>query len=125
MFAMANADGHLTNDELAELVTMKDIFPNYSEADIIALYKEYKGKFRGAGFNELCNVMIPQIPQELHMGVLSILADTATVDFDMDMREGSLISIAANMMGISDVAVKTLLLASLSKKLLIDTAADQ
>jgi uncharacterized tellurite resistance protein B-like protein len=122
MFAMAEADGKITNDELVSLVTMKDLFRDYDEADVMALYHEYRSRFANIGFSEICNVMVRQIQPELHMGALSYLADAATVDFDVDIKEGSFISIAANAMGISDTAVKTLLLSSLSKKLMQDIA---
>ena len=52
------------------------------------------------------------------MATLSLLADVAVVDFDVDIQESSLISLAANAMNINETSVKTLLLASLSKKLL-------
>jgi hypothetical protein len=58
------------------------------------------------------------------MGTLSILADMATIDFDVSMQEGSFIAIAAATMGISDIAVKTLLLTSLSRKLLLQTGEE-
>jgi uncharacterized tellurite resistance protein B-like protein len=124
MFAMAEADATINNDELIAVITMKDVFRGYSEADIMELYREYKNRFADAGFAGICNVMVRQIPSELHMGTLSILADMATIDFDVSMQEGSFISIAAATMGISDIAVKTLLLTSLSRKLLLQTGEE-
>lgn len=119
MFAVAEADDHLRDDELISIVTMKEIFKGYTEQDIITLYKEYKVRFEDKTFTDTAYIMAKQIPAELHMGVLSILADVILLDFNIDMKEGSFISIVANTMGISDVAVKTLLLTSLSKKLLM------
>jgi uncharacterized tellurite resistance protein B-like protein len=124
MFAMAEADATINNDELIAVITMKDVFRGYSEADIMELYREYKSRFADTGFAGICNVMVRQIPSELHMGTLSILADMATIDFDVSMQEGSFIAIAAATMGISDIAVKTLLLTSLSRKLLLQTGEE-
>lgn len=119
MFAVAEADDHLRDDELISIVTMKEIFKGYTEQDIVTLYKEYKVRFKDKTFSDTAYIMTKHIPPELHMGVLSILADVILLDFNIDMKEGSFISIVANTMGISDVAVKTLLLTSLSKKLLM------
>jgi uncharacterized tellurite resistance protein B-like protein len=120
MFAVVDADKKLDNDELVECITMKDVFNGYSEQQIIALYNEYKKRFSDKGFSETAAIFVQQIPAELHMATLSIMADIAVIDFDVDMQEGSFISIVANAMGIAEVSVKTLLLAALSKKLLMD-----
>ena len=120
MFAMADADKTMNNDELVECVTMKDIFSIYTEQQIVALYSEYKKRFSDKGFNEIAQVFVPQIQPELYMAVLSFLADVAVIDFDVDIKEGSFISIVAHTMGISETAVKTILLTSLSKKLLFN-----
>lgn len=124
MFTMAEADTHLSNEELITVVTMKDVFTDYTEQDIITLYREYKVRFEGKGFAEICNVMVRQIPEELYMGTLSVLADVAVTDFNIDLKEGSFISIVASAMGISDVSTKTLLLASLSKKLMVNAGSE-
>ncbi|MCB9044772.1 MAG: hypothetical protein H6550_01410 [Chitinophagales bacterium] len=124
MFGVAEADDHLREDELISIVTMKEVFKGYSEVDIINLYKEYKVRFEDKPFTETAYIMAKQIPAELYMGTLSILADIIVLDFNIDIKEGSFISIVANTMGISDVAVKTLLLASLSKKLLMTTGKE-
>lgn len=118
MFAMAEADGKFSDIELIEIVTMKDVFRGYSEQSIVAIYKDYKANFAEKGFAEICDIMVTHIPNELHMATLSLMSDIAVTDFDVDIQESSLISIAANAMGIHETAVKTLLLASLSKKLL-------
>lgn len=120
MFAMAEADTQLSNDELIACITMKDIFPGYTEQDIISYYNEYKKRFADKGFSETAHIFVKQIPPELHMATLSIIADVAVTNFHMDIKEGSFMSIVANAMGVTDVAVKTLLLASLSKKLLMN-----
>lgn len=124
MFGMAEADGSMRDDELISIVTMKEIFKGYSEHDIVVLYKEYKERFSDKNFTEIAYIMASQIPAELYMGTLSVLADIIALDFNIDMKEGSFISIVANVMGISDTAVKTLLLASLSKKLLMDVGRE-
>lgn len=124
MFGMAEADGHMRDDELISIVTMKEIFKGYAEHDIVVLYKEYKSRFSDKNFTEIAYIMASQIPPELYMGTLSIMADIIALNFDVDMREGSFISIVANVMGVSDVAVKTLLLASLSKKLLMNVGQE-
>lgn len=120
MFAVAEADGHMREDELISIVTMKEVFKGYSEQDIVALYHEYKSRFEDKNYTEIAYIMAKQIPEELFMGVLSVLADIIVLDFNVDMKEGSIISIIANTMGISDIAVKTLLVASLSKKLMMN-----
>lgn len=124
MFGMAEADGQIRDDELISIVTMKEIFKGYSEHDIVVLYKEYRERFSSKNFTEISYIMVSQIPAELYMGTLSALADIIALNFNIDMKEGSFISIVANTMGISDVAVKTLLLASLSKKLLMDVGKE-
>lgn len=124
MFGMAEADGQIRDDELISIVTMKEIFKGYSEHDIVVLYKEYRERFSEKNFTEISYIMVSQIPAELYMGTLSVLADIIALNFNIDMKEGSFISIVANTMGISDVAVKTLLLASLSKKLLMDVGKE-
>lgn len=124
MFGMAEADGRMRDDELISIVTMKEIFKGYSEHDIVVLYKEYKERFSDKNFTEIAYIMASQIPAELYMGTLSVLADIIALDFNIDIKEGSFISIVANVMGVSDVAVKTLLLASLSKKLLMDVGRE-
>ncbi len=124
LFAMAEADGNVSAEEMSEILTMKEAFNGYSEHNIVALFDEYRQRFSDKSFTEISNVMVSQIPEELFMGTLSIMADIAVVDFDVNLKEGSLISIVANAMGITDVAVKTLLLASLSKKLML-TASQQ
>ena len=124
LFAMAEADGNVSSEEMSKILTMKEAFNGYSEHNIVALFDEYRQRFADKSFTEITNVMVPQIPEELFMGTLSIMADIAVVDFDVDIKEGSLISIVANAMDITDVAVKTLLLASLSKKLMV-TASKQ
>lgn len=124
MFAVAEADGHIRDDELVTIVTMKEIFKGYSEQDIVALYKEYKTRFEDKSNTEIAFIMTQQIPEELFMGVLSIMADIIVLDFNVDMKEGSIISIVANAMGITDVAVKTLLVASLSKKLMMSAGKE-
>lgn len=121
MFATAEADGQMRDDELISIVTMKNIFHGYHESDIMSLYKEYKTRFAEKPFTEVANIMSRQIPEELYMATLSILADIIVLDFNVDIKEGSLISIVAASMGVSDMAVKTLLLTSLSKKLMINT----
>ena len=120
MFAMADADASMSNDELMECSTMQDILGTYTEPQIAALYADYKKRFTSKGFSETAQVFAQQIPVELHMAVLSFMADVAVIDFDVAMQEGSFISITANAMNISEVAVKTILLTSLSKKLLTD-----
>lgn len=120
MFAMAEADGKFNDTELIEVITMKNVFSEYAEHDIMALHREYQTRFQDKGFAEICNIMVRQIPQELHMATLSLLADVAVADFDVDLQESSLISLAANAMNINEAAVKTLLLASLSKKLMLN-----
>ena len=120
MFAMADADASMSNDELMQCATMQDILGTYTEPQIAALYADYKKRFAGKGFSETAQVFVQQIPVELHMAVLSFMADVAVIDFDVDIQEGSFISIAGNAMGISEVAIKTILLTSLSKKLLMD-----
>lgn len=120
MFAMADADKKLDNEELVECITMKDVFTGYTEPQIVALYNEYKKRLSDKGFSETAAIFVQQIPPELHMATLAIMADVAVIDFDVDMQEGSFISIVGNAMGISEVSVKTLLLAALSKKLLMD-----
>lgn len=122
LFAMADADGHVSSEEMTEILTMKDVFNGYSEHNIAALYDEYRQRFSDKSFAEITTIMVQQIPEELFMGTLSVLADIAVVDFDVDMKEGSLISIIANAMGVTDVAIKTLLLASLSKKLMVSAS---
>lgn len=124
MFGVAEADGGLREDELINIVTMKEIFKGYSEHDIITLYKEYKKRFEDKSFSDIAYIMANQIPPELHMATLSILADIIVLDFNVDMKEGSFISIVANTMGISDVAVKTLLLTSLSKRLMMSAGKE-
>lgn len=120
MFAVAEADGAMRDDELISIITMREIFKDYSEHDIVVLFHEYKQRFADKSFTEVAYIMAKQIPAELYMGVLSVMADIIVLDFNVDMKEGSFISIAANTMGISDTAVKTLLLTSLSKKLLMN-----
>lgn len=120
MFAVAEADDKIRDDEMVSIISMKDIFKGYADVDILNLYKEYQGRFSEQTFSEIAYIMTKQIPEELYMGTLSVLADIIVLDFNVDMKEGSFISIVANNMGISDVAVKTLLLASLSKKLLLN-----
>lgn len=120
MFAVAEADDKIRDDEMVSIISMKDIFQGYADVDILNLYKEYQERFAQQTFSETAHIMTQQIPEELYMGVLSVLADIIVLDFNVDMKEGSFISIVANCMGLSDVAVKTLLLASLSKKLLLD-----
>lgn len=124
MFAAAEADSQMRDDELISIVTMKEIFKGYTEADIVVLYNEYKIRFTGKNFTETAYILASQIPSELFMGTLSILADVILLDFNVDQKEGSFISIVANTMGISDVAVKTLLLSSLSKKLLMNAGKE-
>ncbi len=119
MFGVAESDGQLREDELINIVTMKEVFKGYSEHDIITLYKEYKTRFEDKSFSDIAHIMVSQIPPELHMATLSVLADIIVLDFNVDMKEGSFISIVANTMGISDVAVKTMLLTSLSKRLMM------
>ncbi|MBS1772880.1 MAG: TerB family tellurite resistance protein [Bacteroidetes bacterium] len=120
MFSMAEADTSMSNEELMGFVTMKDVFAGYTEPQIITLYNEYKKRFTNLGFAEKANVFVTQIPQELHMATLSLLADVAVVDFNVDVKEGSLISVVASTMSLSHESVKTLLLAALSKKLLLN-----
>lgn len=120
MFAAAEADGQMRNDELIAVVTMKEIFKGYTEADIVQLYKEYKQRFENLSFTDKAHILARQVPEELAMGTLSMMADVIVLDFNVDIKEGSFISIVANVLGISDVAVKTLLLTSLSKKLIIN-----
>ncbi len=124
MFGVAEADGRLREDELINIVTMKEVFKGYSEHDIITLYKEYKTRFEDKSFSDTAHIMANQIPPELFMATLSILADIIVLDFNVDMKEGSFISIVANAMGISDVAVKTLLLTSLSKRLMMSAGKE-
>lgn len=124
MFGVAEADGGLRDDELINIVTMKEIFKGYSEHDIITLYKEYKKRFEDKSFSDIAHIMAGQIPPELHMATLSVLADIIVLDFNVDIKEGSFISIVANTMGISDVAVKTLLLTSLSKRLMMSAGKE-
>ncbi|MEZ5017487.1 MAG: TerB family tellurite resistance protein [Flavipsychrobacter sp.] len=125
MFAMAEADGEVDNNELITIITMKNIFTNYDEVSIIALYKSYQVKFAESSFVEIVGAMLKQIPAELHMGTLSLLADVAVSDFDVDGQESASFSIIANAMNVSDTALKTILLTSLSKKLLIDIGKKQ
>lgn len=120
MFAAAEADEQLRDDELVSIVTMKDVFKGYAESDIITLYKEYKNRFSEKSYMEISRIMVPQIPEELYMGTLAILADLIVLDFNIDMKESSFISIVASVMGHNDIVVKTLLISSLSKKLLMD-----
>lgn len=120
MFAMAEADGKMSNDELITIVTMKNIFKNYSEQNIIQLYKEYQTRFADKTFTDIVITMVKHIPSELHMGTLSLLADVAVTDFDVDIQESALFSIVANTMGVSDTALKTILISSLSKRLLLE-----
>lgn len=120
MFAMAEADGNVGDNELIHLVSMKNIFPAYTEGAIMGLYREYQEKFKDSTYSEIAAGMIRHIPEELYMGTLSLLADVAVCNFDVDVKESSLLSIIANMMNVSDTAVKVLLLSSLSKKLLLD-----
>jgi hypothetical protein len=120
MFAIADADASMSNDELMQCATMQDILGTYTEPQIAALYADYKKRFTGKGFSETAQVFVQQIPVELHMAVLSFMADLAVIDFDVALQEGSFISIAGNAMGISEVGIKTILLTSLSKKLLMD-----
>lgn len=122
MFAIAESDAKLGNDELTDIVTMRNIFTDYAEQDIISLYKEYKNRFKNKGFSEISSVMVGQIPDELRIGTLSILADIAVTDFNIDKKEGAFFSIVAHAMGITDLAMKTLLMAALSKKLLMDVS---
>lgn len=124
MFAVAEADDTIRDDELVSIVTMKEVFKGYTEYDILTLYKEYKERFAEHTFSDTAYIMTQQIPEELYMGTLSVLADIIVLDFNVDMKEGSFISIAAHHMGISDVAVKTLLLASLSKKLMMNVGKE-
>lgn len=124
MFATAEADGHMRDDELISIVTMKDVFKGYTEHDIIVLYKEYKQRFADKTFTEIAYTMSSNIPAELYMGTLSIMADVIALNFDVDMKETSFISIVANIMGVADLTVKTLLLASLSKKLLMNVGQE-
>lgn len=124
MFGVAEADGHLCEDELINIVTMKEVFKGYSEQDIITLYKEYKTRFEDKSFGDIAHIMAGQIPPELHMATLSVLADIIVLDFNVDMKEGSFISIVANTMGITDVAVKTMLLTSLSKRLMMSAGKE-
>jgi uncharacterized tellurite resistance protein B-like protein len=119
MFGVAEADGGIREDELINIVTMKEVFKGYSEHDIITLYKEYKARFEDKTFSDIAYIMAKQIPPELYMATLSILADIIVLDFNVDMKESSFMSIVANTMGITDVAVKTLLLTSLSKRLMM------
>ncbi|MCB0700618.1 MAG: TerB family tellurite resistance protein [Chitinophagales bacterium] len=121
MFATAEADGQMREDELISIVTMKDVFRGHNEQDIIALYKEYKERFADKDFSETASIMTRQIPEELFLATLSILADIIVLDFNVDIKEGSFISIVANHMGISDTAVKVLLLTALSRKLMMNT----
>lgn len=121
MFAAADADGKMDDNELVSIVTMRNVFREQTEADIMALYKEYQVRFADKQFSEIAEIMSRQIPEELYMATLSLLADIIMMDFNVDIKEGSFISIVGNCMGISDTAVKTLLLASLSKKLLMST----
>ena len=81
MFAMAEADGKFNDTELIEVITMNNVFQEYAEHDIMALHREYQTRFQDKGFAEICNIMVRQIPQELHMATLSLLADVAVVDF--------------------------------------------
>ena len=124
MFAMADADKTMSNLELMECVSMQDILSTYTEPQIAELYAAYKKRFVDKGFAETAAVFVQQIPAELHMAVLSFMADVAVIDFDVAQQEGSFISITANAMNISEVAVKTILLTSLSKKLLMDMNKD-
>lgn len=120
MFAVAEADDHIRDDELVSIVSMKEVFKGYTEQDIFTLYNEYKSRFADNSFSDIAGTMCTHIPEELFMGTLSVLADIIVLDFNVDIKEGSFISIVANFMGISDVAVKTLLLTSLSKKLMMN-----
>jgi uncharacterized tellurite resistance protein B-like protein len=120
MFAVAEADGQMRDDELIAVVTMKEIFKGYHEQDIVQLYKEYKKRFEGMSFTDTANILARQIPDELAMATLSLLGDVIVLDFNVDIKESSFMSIVAHVMGVSDTAVKTLLLASLSKKLMIN-----
>lgn len=124
MFATAEADGQMRDDELISIVTMKDVFKGYTEHDIIVLYKEYKQRFADKNFTEIAYIMSSNIPAELYMGTLSIMADVIALNFDVDIKETSFISIVASIMGVADLTVKTLLLASLSKKLLMNVAQE-
>ena len=125
LFAMAEADEKFDEAELASIITMKEIFKGYAEHDIVNLFKEYRTRFAEATFSEICAMMLKHLPKELHLGTLSLMADIAVVDFDVDIKESALMSIVANAMGISDTAMKTLLLAALSKKLLMDMGQEQ
>ncbi len=58
------------------------------------------------------------------MATLSVLADIIVLDFNVDMKESSFMSIVANTMGITDIAVKTLLLTSLSKRLMMSAGKE-
>lgn len=120
MFAMAEADGKVSNEELITIITMKNIFTNYDETSIVGLYKSYQTKFAEKSFVQIVDTMLKQVPVELHMGTLSLLADVAVSDFDVDRQESASFSIIANAMNVSDTALKTILLTSLSKKLLTD-----
>lgn len=124
MFATAEADGQMRDDELISIVTLKEVFKGYSEHDIIVLYKEYKTRFADKNFTEIAYTMANNIPAELYMGTLSIMADLIALNFDVNMKESSFIMIVASIMGVSDLTVKTLLLASLSKKLLMNVAQE-
>lgn len=124
MFAMADADKTMRSEELMQCTSMQSILSTYTEPQIAELYKEYKKRFTDKGFGETAAVFVQQIPAELHMAVLSFMADVAVIDFDVAIQEGSFISIVANTMNISEVAVKAILLTSLSKKLLNDMNTD-
>lgn len=124
MFGVAEADGQLREDELINIVTMKNVFNGYAEHDIITLYKEYKTRFEDKTFSDIAHIMVSQIPAELYMATLSVLADIIVLDFNVDMKESSFMSIVANTMGITDVAVKTLLLTSLSKRLMMSAGKE-
>lgn len=120
MFAMAEADEKFNQEELAAIVTMKDVFEGYEEHTIVNLFKEYRTRFADMTFSDITFTMLQHLPKELHLGTLSFLADVAVVDFDVDIKESALMSIVANAMGVSDTAMKTILMTSLSKKLLLD-----
>lgn len=120
MFAMAEADEKFDQDELTAIITMKDVFESYEEHTIVNLFKEYRTRFAEMTFTDITNTMVKHLPKELYLGTLSFMADVAVVDFDVDIKESALMSIVANAMGISDTAMKTVLMTSLSKKLLLD-----
>lgn len=122
MFAAAESDGNMRDDELVSIVTMKEVFKGYSEADIVGLYREYKKRFSEKPNEEIAHIMSRQIPDELSLATLSLLADIIVLNFNVDVNEGSFITTAASAMGISDVAVKTILMTSLSKKLMMNTS---